>query len=366
MSKSARASDARRLAGRRNFLRGGLAFGVGAAAPLYSSKARGRQSADVSAPNDLIWGVCGHPVTAYPGISYQEQLELVASLGFSHYRINVREDGSPQHLEDMLAAANSWNITLLPVLVGPALELDATSPKDLQEASFELGKQMAGRFKGRVPIWELGNELENYAIIHPCEMRDDGTQYPCEWGPAGGVGKLEYFGPRWDKVSAILSGLAKGVAAGDKKALRAMGTAGFGHLGAFERMKDADIPWEITVWHDYETVRESYLEILKEYGRPIWLTEFNAGGGGDFSHEENARQLAERIAYYRRMRKHQVTAAFAYELLDEPYWGDHFEARMGLVSLKKNPDHEGAWAIDSVKPQGIAVRDAILNSAAKA
>jgi len=28
----------------------------------------------------------------------------------------------------------------------------------------------------RVPIWELSNELENFAIIMPCEQRDDGSQ----------------------------------------------------------------------------------------------------------------------------------------------------------------------------------------------
>jgi len=315
-------------------------------------------------PNDLIWGVNGHPVTAYPGVPYLDQFKLVAELGFTHYRFNLREDGSAEYLEDLLDIANTSNITILPILVGPPLELDKTPAKDLKEGSYELGKRMATRFKGRVPIWEVGNELENYAIIQPCEMRDDGTQYPCEWGPAGGVGPLEYFKPRWEKVSAILSGLAEGIGHGDKKALRAMGTAGFGHLGAFARMKKDGIPWEITVWHDYETVRESYLETLKEYGKPIWITEFNAGGGGDFSHEENARQLVARIDYYRQMReKYQVTAAFQYELLDEPYWGDHFEARMGLVSLKPNPQHEGAWSIDALKPQGAAVRDAILRGA---
>jgi len=364
MSKNRKAFEQRPQIGRRQFLRGGVSLGVGVAAPLHSSRARGRQRADLSAPDDLIWGVNGHPVTAYPGVPLNDQLGLVRDLGFTHYRINLRGDGSPDYLEDILRAADSWDVTILPILIGAELDLDKTAVNEIKAANFEIGKSMAARFKGRVPIWELGNELENYAIIHPCEIRDDGTQYPCEWGPAGGVGALEYFGPRWAKVSAVLSGLAEGVAAADKKALRAMGTAGFGHLGAFERMKNDGIPWEITVWHDYETIRESYLETLKDYGRPIWVTEFNAGGGGDQSHEENARQLVERIGYYRKMRTdYNVTAAFPYELLDEPYWGDHFEARMGLVSLKPHPEHENGWTIDALKPQGVGVRDAILHGA---
>jgi len=73
------------------------------------------------------------------------------------------------------------------------------------------------------------------------------------------------MGPRWRKVSAVLSGLSEGVAAGDPKAVRAMGTAGFGHLGAFKRMvSGTKLSGDITVWHDYETVTEPYLEETRE------------------------------------------------------------------------------------------------------
>lgn len=345
---------------RRNILRGVIAAGAGAALTLRSSGAFGRPKAKVSARHDLIWGVNGHPITAYPGIELNEQFELIRELGFSHYRINLRGDGSPDQLDNILKIAASWDISIIPILL-PDVNLKEDAYDDIRATSFELGQEMAKNFRDRIPIWELGNELENFAIIRACEMRDDGTQYPCEWGPAGGVGPLEYFGPRWKKVSATLKGLAEGVAAADPKALRAMGTAGFGHLGAFERMAQDDIPWEITVWHDYESVTEKYLERLVSYGKPIWVTEFNAGGGGDYPDHRNAQMIVERITYYRSMRaKYRLTAAFFYELLDEPYWGDHFEARMGLVSMKR--EREGSdrrWDIDAIKPQGAAIRRAI-------
>lgn len=349
--------------GRRRFLRGAVMASAGAAMTLRSSGALGRPNAQVSAHGDLIWGVNGHPVTAYPGISLDDQFSLVRDLGFTHYRVDLRGDGSPDYLDQILERAATWNISIIPILL-PDANLEKDSYDDIREVSFEVGRNMAKRFQHRVPIWELGNELENFAIIRPCEMRDDGTQYPCEWGVAGGVGPLEYFGPRWKKVSAMLKGLAEGVGEADPKALRAMGTAGFGHLGAFVRMAKDEIPWEITVWHDYEAVRESYLEELASYGKPIWITEFNAGGGGEFSHQENARMIAERIAYYRTVReKYRVTAAFFYELLDQPYWGDDFEARMGLASLKRqNPESDRLWAIDAIKPQGLAIRDAIKHN----
>jgi len=58
-------------------------------------------------------GVNGHPVTAYPGISINEQLELVKALGFTHYRINLRGDGSPDYLDQILTLAGTWGISVI-------------------------------------------------------------------------------------------------------------------------------------------------------------------------------------------------------------------------------------------------------------
>ena len=108
-------------------------------------------------------------------------------------------------------------------------------------------------------------------------------------------------------------------------------------------------------------MRESFLETLAGYGKPIWITEFNAGGGGFETEEDNARMLTERIAYYRSMReKYRVDAAFIYELLDEPYWDD-FEGKMGLYRVHKND--EDRWEVGEPKPAGRAVMRALGESA---
>lgn len=319
----------------------------GAAAALSAPMAR-------AAPADLVWGVNGHPFTAYPGISFADQLDLVRDLGMTSYRVNGAE---PDTLETLLPLAEARGITLLPIIEAP-LDMKTEPLKEIRAQCYERGRRMARHFRGRIPAWELGNELENFAIIQPCEMNDAGEKYPCEWGPAGGVDRLEYVGARWARVSAVLSGLSRGVAAGDRKALRAMGTAGWGHLGAFDRMAEDRIAWDITVWHDYQGVTEPYLDKLAGFGKPIWITEFNARAGGEASPEENARALVERIAYYRRMReRYRVEAAHVYELFDEVYWGDTFEARMGLYGLV--PGEGGSWRIGAPKPAADAVRTAI-------
>jgi hypothetical protein len=309
----------------------------------------------------MIWGVNGHPFTAYPGIDWDDQLDDVLSLGLTHYRINTRPDGSVPYLDRLLPMAQARGVTLMPLLQ-PEIDWERDTPEELYRRSYDLGRGMAERYRGRVKVWSLGNEMEAHAIIQPCEMRDDGTQYPCEWGPAGGVGPLEYVGARWAKVSAVLRGLSEGVAAGDPQALRAIGTAGWGHLGAFERMRADGITWDITTWHDYEGVSEEFLRVLASYGKPIWITEFNAGLD-TMSADERSTMVRERVAYYRAMREHYpIAAVFVYELYDEPYWGDNFEARQGLIGLDAIID--GRWRIGAEKPSAVALREAITAPAA--
>ncbi len=335
-----------------------LAGLTGAAALSACAPMRGLRrtlcAIDIACRGDLDWGINGHPFTAYPGIPLDLQLDLVVDLGMTQYRFNTRGDGSTAGFDRLLPLAEARGITLLPILY-PDANLDEDSPKDLYRKSFDLAVTMARRYEGRIPVWELANELESYAIIQSCEMRDDGTQYPCEWGHAGGVTPLEYYGPRWIKVSAVLKGLSDGVVSTGTRARRAVGTAGWGHLGAFDRMAADGIEWDITVWHDYPGITEADLARLARWKKPIWITEFNAGSGGFASWEENAQRLAERITWYRAQRaRYGIQAAHLYQLLDEPYWGDDFEARMGIYEV--HPDGNGSWQLGPPKPAVNVVR----------
>lgn len=341
---------------RRAVLAGGACAAIGASWPARAVPGDAAVG-DGAAASDLIWGVNGHPFTAYPGVSFEEQLALVEKLSMRWYRVNLHADHTTADFETLLGLAQARGITLLPILE-PEGDFDTDDAETIRALAYDHGRAMARRFAGRVPVWELSNELESYAIIQPCEMRDDGTRYPCEWGPAGGVDALDYVGARWAKVSATLDGLSRGVADGDPSARRAAGAAGWGHLGMFERLVADGVAWDITVWHDYQGVSDEYLGVLAGYGKPIWLTEFNAGSGGFASLEDNARMLGERMAYYHARRaRFGIEAAFVYELLDETYWGDDFEARMGLFTLVE--DGAGGWRVGPSKPAAAAVRDAI-------
>lgn len=311
----------------------------------------------------ISWGVNGHPLTSYPGVSLEEQGVLLKELKASSYRVDVT---SLNHLEKLAAlkeALATHRIDVLPVLI-PPVSLKNDDEASLKQKSRAFAEAFVRRFPD-IKVWELGNEMENYAIIQPCEMRDDGTQYPCEWGPAGGVGELEYYGPRYRKVAAVLSGLAEGVAAVNPKARRAIGSAGYGHTGIFARLAKDGVPWEISVWHWYEKDPEWAFKILASYGKPIWVTEFNHAYGSQRDGEDGqAIGLKSMIATLKRLAgPYRVEAAHVYELLDETYWAPNFEAYMGLVKLER--DGEKSWRTGARKPAFDVVRDASESTTAQ-
>jgi hypothetical protein len=305
---------------------------------------------------DLLWGVNGHPITAYPGIPLERQLDFIRDLGLKSYRVNVTSEDNADMLSNLVDAGKARGIEILPVITPAAIDLDKDSPEELYANTRKLAVTLGTRFKNDIRVWELGNEMENYAIIKPCEKRDDGSQYPCGWGPAGGTGALDYYGPRWVKVSAVLKGLSDGMTEVDPGIRKAIGTAGWGHTGAFARMKRDGIAWDISVWHMYGDDPEWAFREIAGYGKPIWVTEFNNPYGSQRSERQQADGIKQTMTRLRELtQKYKVEAAHIYELIDETYWAPGFEANMGLVRLAAASD--GKWRIGEPKPAYKTVRD---------
>jgi hypothetical protein len=315
-------------------------------------------AATVSASADLLWGVNGHPITAYPGIEIERQLDFLKDLGMKSYRVNISDAGRASDLAVLVKEGKARGIDILPVITPGDIDLDKESADELYDKAHELAVALGSQFKDDIRVWELGNEMENYAIIKPCEKRDDGSQYPCEWGPAGGVGALDYYGPRWAKASAVLKGLSDGMTEVDPQIRKAIGTAGWGHVGAFERMKQDGIKWDISVWHMYGGDPEWAFKELARYGHPIWVTEFNNPLGSQRSEEQQVEGLKQTMIRLRELQAaYKVEAAHVYELLDETYWAPSFEAHMGLIRLIAKSD--GGWTVGEPKPAYAAVRSII-------
>src|SRR5690606_28717029 len=89
-------------------------------------------------PADIMWGINGHPITAYPGISIEEQIDYVADLGMSSYRVNISHIEQAEQLAAILRVAKPRGIDILPVITPGNLDLDKMCEEDLYEADIEL------------------------------------------------------------------------------------------------------------------------------------------------------------------------------------------------------------------------------------
>ena len=144
-----------------------MSFRLAAAAALLLTTA-------VPASADFLWGVNGHPIASYPGVPIEKQLDFVKDLGLKSYRVNVSAGDQADALAQVVTAGKARGIEILPVIT-PGLDLDKGKPDELYTEARTLAVTLGARFKNDIRVWELGNEMENYAIIKPCEKRDDGS-----------------------------------------------------------------------------------------------------------------------------------------------------------------------------------------------
>ena len=150
--------------------------------------------------------------------------------------------------------------------------------------------------------------------------------------------------------------MTEGAHAADPSVRRAIGTAGWGHIAAFELMKRDGISWDISIWHMYGQDPEWAFKELAQYERPIWVTEFNNPFGSQRGKEEQVKGLVKTMKRLTELEKtYEVEAAHIYELMDEPYWGKDFESFMGLIEMKK--DENGNWRAGDKKPAYAAVKE---------
>ena len=158
-------------------------------------------AARAAQPN-FVWGANGHPLVSYPGISVKEQLDALRDLGFTSYRVDISSEEKSGALRDLVREGKRRGIAVLP-LITPKFDLDKETPESLRKQAYDLAVALVSPLKGEVTVWELGNELENYAVIKRCEARDDGTRQDCQ-RDAGGRALADYSATRWAKVSAVL------------------------------------------------------------------------------------------------------------------------------------------------------------------
>jgi len=305
-------------------------------------------------------GVNGHPFTqpSYKDISVQQQLDLVNEIGAKWYRVDCKSDILlPQNISKLrllLFEAKKRNIKILPVIFPP---IDLRKENDLNkiyDVSYEFSKTVASQLRGAVNVWELNNELDNFAILRKGEINYIGTLW--NFDIPSGDKKEHYEINRAKKSIALLKGLADGIHAADPKAKRII-DATWVHFGFLELLSLNNVDYDIVGWHWYSDMGSitkvkgnvNLLSKLNSYKKPIWFTEINrrSGSQGSNGEAEQSRYLIENIESAQTNHIVRVENLFVYELLDEPHLGlSNPESFYGLVTVK---NINGKWQIGNVK-----------------
>lgn len=316
------------------------------------------------------WGVNGHPVSqeAYWQVPLTTQLDLVRELGAGWYRCDISASSfqaSTARIDELLGEAEKRGIKLLPVLVpGGELQDEKATPNQIREGAAKFAAMIVGRYKGRLSHWELGNELDLFALVRKGDTTPKGKLW--EWdGAPDGSSPDNYHQGRYEKVRAFIQGLHEGVKAADPASKTLVDTAGWLHHGFIERLVREDkVPFDILAWHWYSEMGDmrkvrgelDLITLLQGYGKPLWITEINRRDGSKGGAEKDAAEYLGSTA--RQLREHPaIQAFFVYELLDEPYFGEGGESDYGLVKITR--DGGGPWRTQARKDSFDALKAVI-------
>lgn len=323
----------------------------------------GAVGAEPSQP--FAWGVNGHPGVqeGYCQVEVAAQLDLVRDLGARWYRCDWDEGrfrSNPAAMDRLVLEAGKRGIHILPVIFPLTVARNEHTPDEIRAGSERFARSIAERYRGKITHWELDNELDGVILVHKGETCPSGKLW--QWGDPTGTSRDHYEEHRYQKARAELAGLAAGLKAVDPSA-KVMVDSCWIHDAWIERLIEDRVPLDILAWHWYSEMGDihraggqDFLDRLRKFGKPIWITEINRRGGSLGNPQEQADYLARTARQL--ATSPGVQAMFVYELLDEPYFGPtNPESHYGLVELHKGA--AGQWQIGQRKPAFQAIEQLI-------
>lgn len=307
-------------AARRRFVLGTVAaalagrFGDLALAATPAAASANHTAATASgAPVLPFYGVNGHvnQGAAY-AMPFTQQRALLEDLGVRVYRNDVWDAPGARRLATLCDALEGSGIVVLPCLT-PTLPKHGDE-RAAYDTGYRLGRTCATTLKGRVPVYECGNELETDIV------RGDGDTPD------------SYDRQRWPAYRGLLRGMVDGVRSADPGAKVGI-HAGWLHFGALMMLWNGHSPagtrhdplhWDVTMYHWYSDMGDirsaKGVDVLgtlrRAFGLPICITEFGYRPDGNETHQ--ARYVAnEAFPQFLAVRnRYDVQSAILYELFD--------------------------------------------------
>lgn len=218
-----------------------------------------------------FFGINGHinSGNAY-GTAFATQIAYMRDLGVSNVRQDVWNTMGAKNIASFVDALRGTDISVSVVITPKLFNTDEASA---YSNSFQLAYSIASILKGKVLLYECGNEMEIGFVSRGGNFRTDYRVTP-------------YFIYR-----GMIRGMIDGVRAADPRAAVAV-TAGWLHFGILQMLADGTDPqggtsgprvnWDVTSWHWYSDMGDItnanginvLQELTRRFRRPIWISEY--------------------------------------------------------------------------------------------
>lgn len=312
-------------------------------------------SAPVGAAEALKWGVNAGSLTNQT-IPVRAQFALMEDLGLTAYRVKLTQSSDARAMTELAGLARNDRVEIVAVLA-PDLDFDNGTPRSLYSKAFNFAAAFAAKFKADITAWQLGEGYEEYALVRPCETKDDGKLHDCKSESPDGVSALHYIGERWRKVSHALKGLSDGVIAANPGARRILPTGGAAiRIGAFERLNSDGVQWDATAVRLDRELPENELSMLAAFRRPIWIVDLQYANREGESDADSLRRMT--TALTAKSADYGISAIFLNKLIDDPSGALTGSKGPGLVALARNEN--GELALADANPIRSTIRTIVL------
>lgn len=248
------------------------------------------------ARTNFSWGIAFRP-EPFPSAQANlailpEQFKVMKELGVSSVRVDYNP--SNQALNDeIVKLAKENGLTL--VLIIPFGPNDIHTDKDLAANAYKYVSDIVGRYKGQVPIWQLGTEVATVAIRKPDLHGADVVDFPDN---------------TYKPVATWLLAATKAAKEADPQARRLVNDQWI-HVGFFDKFLKEGGDFEIIGWNwfsdmgdnmenvliDHNTGQKyELMKKLRSFGKEIWLTEINRRNGSADGNEKAQADYIETMA----------------------------------------------------------------------
>ena len=271
---------------------------------------------------DFKWGVNGHNFhyPAYPVEKLDDQLRYASELGMGYYRINYspRTEKDFEYLDRLVETADKYSLKIFLVIFDMNLH-NKSHEEDLYTFSYNIAK----RYKGRIPMYQISNE-QDIPALDLVSLKD----------PVGD--KREHYDlNKYSLIRDNMRAIIKGIKDADSEAETVVNFS-WRHSFFLDMLLEDGLMWDSTALDWYSDLYDGNLaptmqHVLTYPQKNFYVAEGNTWEGDyRFTEKEQFDYVVDAMNFFYNYPNEKVKGYMIYQLLDEPD-KEKGEAHFGLM-----------------------------------